>query len=100
MDYIMLEAYFDKYIGQEYPWAYWEVRDLRTALSELGAEVSWKGVDHRALSDSKIQVEKLLEARKNWETTKGVIQLVDQFDEVPKNFFRFLSEVVQYVYNK
>lgn len=62
MDIVMLEAYFIAY-KMPIPWKYYQVRDLRTALAENGAETRWHGVTHSGLDDAVVQIGKLLESR-------------------------------------
>lgn len=58
----ILEEYFVRYLMPT-PWQFWEHRELRTALDELGAEVKQPGTEHRALGDALKQVEQLINAR-------------------------------------
>lgn len=94
----LLEAYFEAY-NITVPWQYWEARELRTALSELGAPKQENDGDHRALADARDQTAALIEARRYTAITNNVIQLVNQFDVIPQEFFKFLEEVTTFVKN-
>lgn len=60
----MLERYYQAYHLRA-PWAYYEHRELRTALDVLGAPVKQPYTEHQALGDALSQVTQLQTARQN-----------------------------------